>query len=114
MRQRRRIKANETLPAIYSVGGARGEGRIGDLSHLGLFLQSPLLPPEGERVVISFTTPEEAEIVVQGTVQWNTGKAVPAGFGVRLSSCGRDYVAFVNDLLHAKTDRDTDKGDARS
>ena len=97
------------LPAIYVVGGAQGEGQVRDLSREGLFLHSAMLPKEGERVVIKFTTPEGRDIAVQGTVRWNTirraDKSSPSGFGVRLSSFGNDYAAFVEHLLQTKDRR---------
>ncbi len=105
-RTEKRFMASVSIPARYVVGGAEGEGRILDLSRGGLFLRSPMLPKEGEQIVISFGTSEGREIEVRGTVQWNTvqlapGQSVPSGFGVRLSRWGTDYSSFLSKLVRA-------------
>ena len=104
----RQGRAEVSLPAIYFLGGARGEGVVGNLSRDGLFLQGPMLPKEGEHVVIKFTTPNGREIMVKGTARWAThthagDTSVPLGFalgfGVELSSYGSDYLVVVEDFL---------------
>ncbi len=105
-RTEKRFSASVSIPARYVVGGAEDEGRIMDLSRGGLFLRSPMLPKEGERIVISFGTSEGRKIEVRGTVQWNTvplapGQSAPSGFGVRLSRWGIDYSLFLWKLMQA-------------
>ncbi len=105
-RTEKRFNASVSIPARYVVGDAEGEGRIMDLSRSGLFLQSPMLPKEGEQIVISFRMSEGREIEVRGTVQWNTvplapGQSAPSGFGVRLSRWGIDYSLFLWKLMQA-------------
>ncbi len=116
----RQGRAEVSLPAIYFVdsaqsegligdlsrdglfvGGAQGEGRVRNLSRDGLFLQGALLPKEGDRVVIKFTTPNRRGITVEGTVRWamHDVKSCPWGFGVELSSYGDDYRVVVEDYL---------------
>ncbi len=117
----RQERAEVSLPAIYFVdraegegligdlsrdglflGGAQGEGRVRNLSPSGLLLRGALLPKEGEHVVIKFTTPNRREITVEGTVRWATHanvKSAPWGFGVELSSYGDDYLVVVEDFL---------------
>ncbi len=93
----RQERAKVSLPAIYHVGGDQGEGLVGNLSRAGLFLQGPMLPKEGEHVVIKFTTPNGREITVEGTVRWATRTdagdtsvpmGVPLGFGVNSPAMG--------------------------
>ncbi len=100
----RQGRAEVSLPAIYFLGGARGEGLVGNLSRDGLFLRGPMLPKEGEHVVIKFETPNGREITVEGTVRWAKhvhadDKGVPLGFGVELSSYENDYLVVVEDFL---------------
>ncbi len=100
----RQERAKVSLPAIYQVGSALGEGLVGNLSRDGLFLQGSLLPKEGEHVAIKFTTPNGREITVEGTTRWTThadadDDTVPLGFGVELSSYGNDYRVVVEDYL---------------
>ncbi len=100
----RQGRAKVGLPAIYFVGSAQGEGRVENLSRDGLFLRSPMLPKEGEHVVIKLTTPNGTEITVEGIIRWAThanadDKGAPLGFGVELSSHGDDYLVVVEDFL---------------
>ncbi len=105
---RRQERAEVSLPAIYFVGSAEGEGLVGNLSRNGLFLWgSSLLPKEGEHVAIKFTTPNGYEIMVEGTIGWAThahadDKSAPLGFGVVLSSYGDDYLVVVEDFLRKR------------
>ncbi len=99
---RRQERAEVSLPAIYFVGSAEGEGLVGNLSRNGLFLWgSSLLPKEGEHVAIKFTTPNGYEIMVEGTIGWTTHAHADdkSAFGVALSSYGDDYRVIVEDFL---------------
>ncbi len=95
-----------SLPAIYFVGSAEGEGRIENLSGHGLFLRGAMIPKEGEHIVIKFKTPNGREITVEGTIRWATHiddedertPLTPLGFGVELSSYGNDYLVVVKDF----------------
>ncbi len=99
----RQERAEVSLPATYVVGPAQGEGNVQNLSADGLYLRTPMLPKEGERVVITFTTPNERKVEVEGHIQWITEDAtVPSGFGVSLSSFGDDYLVVVEDFRKAK------------
>ncbi len=103
MKDPKRIKAPLGVPAWFTLRGARGEGKISDLSFEGLFVHSPMLPREGEEIAVSFQVPGADEITVHGAVRWNTSTADPSvglrsGFGVRLSRFGVDYSAFLNSL----------------
>ncbi len=102
----RQERVEVSLPATYFVGQAQGEGHVQNLSADGLFLRSPMLPKEGGRVVITFTTPNGREVAVEGAIRWSTeDTTVPSGFGVRLSSFGDDYLVVVEDFLKAKDQR---------
>ncbi len=99
-------RAEVGLPATYFVGHAQGEGHVENLSADGLFLRSPMLPKEGERLVIAFTTPDGRKVAVEGTIRWTIeDTTVPSGFGVRLSSFGDDYLVAVEEFLNAKDRR---------
>ncbi len=63
----RQERAKVSLPAIYHVGSAVGEGLVGYLSRDELFFRGPMLPKEGEHIVIKFTIPNGREVTVEGT-----------------------------------------------
>ena len=66
-----------------------------------------MLPKEDERVVITFTTPNERKVEVEGCIQRITEDAtVSSGFGVSLSSFGDDYLVVVEDFLKSKDRED--------
>ncbi len=114
----RQGRAEVSLPAIYFLGGARGEGVVGNLSRDGLFLRGSLLPKEGEHIVTKFTTPNGHGITVKGTVRWAThaqagDKSGPLGFGVELSSYGDDYLVVVEDFLSTQHPSNTGNGRER-
>ncbi len=106
-------RAKVSLPAIYLVGSALGEGLVGYLSRDELFFRGPMLPKEGEHVVIKFKTPNGREIKVEGTVRWaahidaddDRTPLTPLGFGVELSSYGDDYRVVVEDFLSTQHPR---------
>ncbi len=80
---------------------ALGKGLVGNLSRDGLFFRGPMLPKEGEHVVIKFKTANAREIKVEGTVRWTTHAHADdkSAFGVALSSYGDDYLVVVKDSL---------------
>ena len=96
----RQERAEVSLPASYVVGAAQGKGYVQNMSADGMSLLSPMLPKEGEHVVITFTTPNGRKVEVEGCIQWTTeGTKVTSGFGVLLSSSGDDYLVVVEDFL---------------
>ncbi len=96
----RQERAEVSLPATYVLGLSQGEGYVENLSADGLCLRSPMIPKEGEHVVITFTTPNGRKVEVEGCIQWTTeGTKVTSGFGVLLSSSGDDYLVVVEDFL---------------
>ncbi len=99
----RQERAGVSLPATYVLGLSQGEGYVENLSADGLCLRSPMIPKEGEHVVITFTTPNGRKVEVEGRIQRITEDATgPSGFGVSLSSFGDDYLVVVEDFLKAK------------
>jgi len=79
---------------------------VGDFSREGLFVESPMLPAQGERIVVTFRDPGGRVISVQGTVRWNTSHLAgegfrSCGFGVRLSAFDDDYIDFVDKMRRA-------------
>ncbi len=112
---RRQERAEVSLPAIYFVGSAEGEGRIENLSGHGLFLRGAMIPKVGEHIVIKFKTPNGREITVEGTIRWITRAhadetSAPWGFGVELSSYGNDYRVVIEDFLGTQHPSNTGNG----
>ena len=101
----RQERAEVSLPATYVLGLSQGEGYVENLSADGLCLRSPMIPKEGEHVVITFTTPNGRKVEVEGCIQWITADTTGSGFGVSLSSFGDDYLVVVEDFLKAKDRR---------
>ncbi len=98
-------RAEVSLPGYLCRGPAQGQGNVQNLSADGLYLRTPMLPKEGERVVITFTTPNERKVEVEGVIQWVTvteDTTGHSGFGVSLSSFGDDYLVVVEDFLKSK------------
>ncbi len=98
----RQERAEVVFPAVYVVGHAQGGGYVQNLSADGLCLRSPMIPKEGEHVVITFTTPNGRKVEVEGCIQWITADTTGSGFGVSLSSFGDDYLVVVEDFLKSK------------
>jgi len=102
-----RIPLVRRLAAKFEAGNSRGEGRIRDVSRYGLFVMSPLLPPDGVPIELVFETLSKRPITVAGVVRWNTvpmaGRLATSGFGVELTSYGKDYGQFVEGALAAGT-----------
>ena len=101
----RQERAEVSLPATYVAGHAAGEGYVQNLSADGLSLRTPMLLKEGERVVITFSTPNGRKVEVEGSIRWITEVTTAlSGCGVRLSRFGDDYLVVVEDFLKAKKD----------
>jgi hypothetical protein len=102
-----RISLVRRLDARFEAEHSRGEGRIRDVSHHGLFVASPLLPPDGSEIELVFETPSSRPITITGVVRWNTvplaGRRGASGFGVQLTTFGDDFSHFVEGALSAGT-----------
>ncbi len=102
-----RISLVRQLDAKFEAEHSRGEGRIRDVSHHGLFIVSPLLPPDGSAIELVFETPSRRPIAVTGVVRWNTvplaGRRAASGFGVQLATFDDDFSQFVDGALSAGT-----------
>ena len=102
-----RISLVRRLDANFEAEHARGQGRIRDVSRHGLFVVSPLLPPDGSVIELVFETPSSRPITITGVVRWNTlplaGRRTASGFGVQLTTFGDDFSHFVEGALSAGT-----------
>jgi hypothetical protein len=100
-----RVTLLRTIRATFKSEGSRGEGHVQDVSPGGIFIRSPLLPPDGAKIEVEFDTPNQRKIAIAGIVSWNTvpmaGKRATSGFGVRLQRAGGDYMCFVEGALSA-------------
>jgi hypothetical protein len=57
-----RISLVRRLDAKFEAEHSRGEGRIRDVSQHGLFIVSPLLPPDESAIELVFETPSRRPI----------------------------------------------------
>ncbi len=100
-----RVALLRTIRATFKSENSRGEGHVHDVSPGGIFIRSPLLPPDGAKIEVEFETPNQRKIAVGGVVRWNTlpmaGKRATSGFGVQLHRAGGDYMCFVEGALSA-------------
>ncbi len=101
----RRVNLGETARAAFISDNSRGEGWVQEVSPEGLFLRSPMLPPDGTVVKVLIGCPSGRKIAVEGVVRWNTApmpeRGHSSGFGVRLTKFGDEYQAFVDGALAA-------------
>ncbi len=100
-----RVALLRTIRATFKSEHSRGEGYVHDVSPGGIFIRSPLLPPDGAKIEVEFETPNQRKITIAGIVRWNTvpmaGKRSTSGFGVKLNRARGDYMCVVEGALSA-------------
>jgi hypothetical protein len=100
-----RVALLRTIRATFIAENSRGEGYVDDVSPGGIFIRSPLLPPDEAKIEVKFETPNRRKIHIEGIVRWNTvpmaGKRATSGFGVKLDRAGSDFICFVEGALSA-------------
>jgi hypothetical protein len=100
-----RIRLVQPIEVDFFAESFRGEGRVQNVSREGLFVRTPLLPPDGIRVTVVFEPESRRKIAVDGIVRWNTaplrGPSTASGFGVRLTRFSDDYIRFVDGAIAA-------------
>lgn len=100
-----RVRLVQPVDADFFAESFHGEGRVHDVSRKGLFIRTPLLPPDGIRITVVFEPESRRRIAVDGIVQWNTGPlqshSKSSGFGVHLTRFGDEFIRFVDGAIAA-------------
>ncbi len=91
------------FPTRFATLRASGDGEIRNISHGGLFIETPAILKVGERVDLSFRGPSGQSVEARGVVWWTTKEQqfygdTTAGFGVRLLEEGETYRGLIADL----------------
>jgi hypothetical protein len=100
--RRKHKRIAKRISALINADGTYGQGHIKNLSKLGLFVRSRLMPEPGTPVEIRFETFEGGKVEVSGIVRWTTAGLgrddVAPGFGVRIEGPSDEYVEFFASL----------------
>jgi len=107
--QRRHKRVAKRLTALVYADGDYANGHVKNLSKMGLFVRSNMMPPPGTEVRIRFETITGEKIDVEGVVRWNTS-GMPRddsadGFGVHLPKPSKDYLNFFAKMAGSKKRR---------
>ncbi len=107
--KRRYRRVAKRLSALVCVDGEYANGHVKNLSKLGLFVRSNMMPAPGTDVSIRFETITGEKIEVEGIVRWNTS-GLPTeegadGFGVQLAKPSKDYLNFFAQMAGGKKRR---------
>ena len=92
------------LPIEFTAAGRDGRGKVKNVSLGGLFVNSDLVPEQGDTVELRATTTSGAPLELTGMVWWTTndGPETPfdheRGFGLRLLEENEAYRVFVENL----------------
>ena len=83
------------LDVTYEYGDARHESKVRTLSENGAFIAALDPPPDGARVTVALTLPEEEErVVATGRALYNIGYDLDRGIISRPGALGRKIGAF--------------------
>ena len=94
------------LQTRFEAGPVKASGEIGNVGRGGLFVGTPSIPEEGEKVELRFEEPGGQRVDVDGVVWWTTDcqevpGGQPPGFGVLLVNAGEAYRQLLRSLRRA-------------
>jgi Tfp pilus assembly protein PilZ len=93
------------IPAEFEAGGQSGHGKVKNVSLGGLFVDTPLIPHQGETIRLRMS-PNGRTLDVTGMVWWTTREQKSSkriqGFGLRVLEEDDGYRAFVEKQLDDK------------
>jgi len=90
-----------SIPVEFRVAGRVSEGTVRNASDGGVFVETRMIPPQGESVTLRFYPRSEARVEIHGLVWWTTEgvrEARRRGFGLRLLEDDARYSSFVAGL----------------
>lgn len=100
-----RIDLVRTMRPISAlVEGESGQeirGEVSDVSAIGLFVASDLVPAQDTAVVVRFQHPKGVPVEVRGRVRWSgfSERHATAGFGVQVEEATDSYFDLYQRLL---------------
>jgi uncharacterized protein (TIGR02266 family) len=91
----------------FETGEVKANGQIKNVGEGGLFVRTPSIPEAGDKVELSFDSPNGQRVEVAGVVWWTTDdreayQLERRGFGVRLVNAGEAYRALLQRLRHQR------------
>jgi Tfp pilus assembly protein PilZ len=90
------------IPAEFDAGGRSGYGKVKNVSLGGLFVDTDLIPDQGDTIRIRMS-PDGKPLDVTGMVWWTTRETKSRkkiqGFGLRVLEDNEVYRAFVEKQL---------------
>lgn len=91
------------FPTCFNTLGARGDGEIRNISHGGLFIETPATLKVGDKVDVTFRGPSGQRVEARGVVWWTTKERqfygdTARGFGVRLLEESETYRGLIAHL----------------
>jgi hypothetical protein len=103
MERRKAERIDKAISCVLVIGDRSHPGIVVDLSPIGLFVQTSVSPPPGERVRVVLRLEGGADVEVEATVARTSGlprrtaSVARAGVGLRIESISDDY----RQLLHS-------------
>ena len=103
MERRKAERIDKALSCVLVIGDRRHPGIVVDLSPMGLFVQTSVSPPPGERVRVVLRREGVADVEVEASVARTSGlprrtaSVARSGVGLRIESISDDY----RQLLHS-------------
>jgi len=103
MERRKAERIDKALSCVLVIGDRHHPGIVVDLSPMGLFVQTSVSPPPGERVQVVLRREGGADVEVEASVARTSGlprrtaSAARGGVGLRIESISDDY----RQLLHS-------------
>jgi hypothetical protein len=94
------------IPVEFQTGGQSGHGKVKNVSLGGLFVDTALIPQQGDTIRLHMT-PNGTPLDVTGMVWWTSRETKSRkpiqGFGLRVLEEDERYRAFVEKQLDEKT-----------
>ena len=107
--KRRHKRIAKRLTALVYADGEYANGHVKNLSKLGLFVRSNMMPSPGTEVRVRFETITGEKIEVEGVVRWNTSglptEEGTGGFGVYIPKPPKEYLNFFAQMAGSKKRR---------
>ena len=104
MERRKADRIDKALSCVLVIGDRHHPGIVVDLSPIGLFVQTSVSPPRGEKVRVVLRREGDADVEVEASVARTpglprrTGSVARRGIGLRIESISDDYQRLVHSI----------------
>jgi hypothetical protein len=105
MERRRADRSRQRLSCELLIGDRCHPGIVLDLSSTGLFVQTSVSPPPGERIRVKLRPPGGAEVELEASVARRYAvpvrlvSAARGGIGLRVESASTDFLQLVGSAV---------------